>query len=410
MPAIYVRKTLPSAEGVIALRYKKVPVSAGRRPDWARTGPYYVRFTEAGRQVWSQPFEVLEKAEEFRSTAKEAVAAERAGLTLAESQDAANINRKPIRTAVEKFLDRKRGKSAATVTNYTYILNEFVEWLPSKIRFVDQIAGEPEILDNYKRHLEEEAQAAPKTVANKLLVVCFMLKASGVQNPSKLVEMPTVDEEPAEPYTRQELSKLFATMTPEERVRYQFFLDSGCREKEVQFATWDDIINGEYSVRTKEYTDAQGRKRKFTTKNHLTRRIPLTGELLELLKDREKHSGPQRWIFVNEDGQPEGHFLRKFKALAKRTGLNCGQCKTKIMDGKYENRREKEVSCETRPVCEKHYLHRLRKTCATFWHEQHFPLRTIQYWLGHKSLETTQKYLGIQSTETLQAQINARKF
>jgi len=102
--------------------------------------------------------------------------------------------------------------------------------------------------------------------------------------------------------------------------------------------------------------------------------------------------------------------LRKFKAIAKRAGLNCGHCRTTIKDGKYDNKREVEVTCAQRPVCEKHYLHRLRKTCATFWHEQGIPLRTIQYYVGHKSLETTQKYLEITDESKLQEKLNARKF
>ncbi len=418
MPAVYVRGVLPNEQGAVALIYKKVPIGRGRRPEWAKA-PFHVRFTQMGRQVWSPPFDTMEAAQEFQDGTKELVTARAAGLTVAEVQDVANANRRPIKTAIEKFLDRKRKKADTTVANYSFILYQFLAWLPRSVRFVDQL--EAEILDNYKRHLEDEEEAAPKTVKNKLLVVCFMLKASGVQNPSKLIEMPTIEEEPAEPYTRQDLTKLFAesrkaegeeieVMTPEERVRYQFFLDTACREKEVQFATWADIIDGEYYVRTKEYTTDAGKAKKFTTKNHLTRRIPLTRELLDLLEARRKKAPHSRWIFVNEDGGPEGHFLRKFKALAKRAGLNCGHCKTTIMDGKYENRREVEVTCETRPVCEKHYLHRLRKTCATFWHEQNIPLRTIQYWLGHKSLETTQKYLGIQNKEAVQQQINAKKF
>jgi len=52
-----------------------------------------------------------------------------------------------------------------------------------------------------------------------------------------------------------------------------------------------------------------------------------------------------------------------------------------------------EVSCETRPVCEKHYLHRLRKTCATRWLRNGIDLMTLRSWLGHKSLAVTQIYL-----------------
>ena len=101
----------------------------------------------------------------------------------------------------------------------------------------------------------------------------------------------------------------------------------------------------------------------------------------------------ERWVFTNEDGKPEGHFLRKFKMIAKRAALNCRQCKTTIRAGRYDNRHEVEVNCETQPVCEEHYLHRLRKTAATNWLRSGFDLMKIRSWLGHKSLEVTQIYL-----------------
>jgi integrase len=60
-----------------------------------------------------------------------------------------------------------------------------------------------------------------------------------------------------------------------------------------------------------------------------------------------------------------------------------------------QTRSKKKVSCKTHPVCEQWILHRFRKTCATRWHENGVPVRTIQKWLGHKKLETTVKYLGL---------------
>jgi site-specific recombinase XerD len=61
----------------------------------------------------------------------------------------------------------------------------------------------------------------------------------------------------------------------------------------------------------------------------------------------------------------------------------------------------------THPVCQHHYLHRLRKTCASNWEASGVPVRTIQYMLGHKSLETTQKYLGITNLDSLTDKIDA---
>ena len=52
-----------------------------------------------------------------------------------------------------------------------------------------------------------------------------------------------------------------------------------------------------------------------------------------------------------------------------------------------------DVTCKSHPVCEKHYLHRLRKTAATRWLRAGFDLETIRVWLGHKSLAVTQLYL-----------------
>jgi len=155
------------------------------------------------------------------------------------------------------------------------------------------------------------------------------------------------------------------------------------------YATWDDI---DFRQRKFHVTGNSKQDVGFVPKNHEERWIPLTTELFEMLKSRKAQS-KTRWIFVNQDGAPDGHFLRKFKAVAKLAGLNCGRCKTTIMDGKYHLRKPTEVSCETRPVCDKHFLHRLRKTCATRWLRSGIDLMTLRSWLGHKSLAVTQIYL-----------------
>ena len=123
-----------------------------------------------------------------------------------------------------------------------------------------------------------------------------------------------------------------------------------------------------------------------------------------------KKTSSSRWIFPNEAGDPEGHFLRKFKRIAYKAGLNCGQCHTSRNEGRYEKTAVEKCCKDFSEGCEKHYLHRLRKTCATFWHTQGISLRTIQYYLGHKSLDTTQHYLGIQDASEIQHQINVPKY
>jgi integrase/recombinase XerD len=128
--------------------------------------------------------------------------------------------------------------------------------------------------------------------------------------------------------------------------------------------------------------------------------------LVALLKERSKQKPHSRWIFVNGDGNPEGHFLKKLKRLALKAGINCGECITTINKGRYESKRPVEVSCKTDPVCEHIFLHRLRKTCASRWEASAIPVRTIQHYLGHKSLETTMIYLGVTDSAKLRKNID----
>jgi len=315
--------------------------------------------------------------------------------------DPENPNRQSVRTAIERYLARKAKKATKTVQQYTFVLEEFAAWLPRAVRFVDQIDGD--LLLSYQRWLEDTKAAAPKTVHNKLLAVCFMLRFAGVKNPSHMIEFPTIEEKVAEPYTSEDLSRLFATMESfygknkphEDTDAFRFFLASACREQEVAHATWADIDwkKNTYTVCAKTWDGLNGIAKKFAPKNHERRTIPLTKEVMEILKLR-KASSKSPWIFPNEEGQPEGHFLRSFKRIARKAGLNCGECQSKR-----RGQIIKSCCAEPQGECHEHYLHRLRKSRATFWIEQGIDPRTIQYRLGHKSLETTQKYLGVQTAE-----------
>jgi integrase/recombinase XerD len=190
-------------------------------------------------------------------------------------------------------------------------------------------------------------------------------------------------------YNSEEIDTLWANMDAEEDVRYLFFLATGCREQEVMHATWDNI---DCDKQTHHVTGDGKQDVNFVPKNHEERMAPLSTELCEMLETRRKKMKDSRWIFPNQDGNPDGHFLRKFKTIAKKAGLNCGRCKTTMNVGRY-HKTAVAVDCKSHPVCENHYLHRLRKTAATRWLRGEFDLETIRVWLGHKSLAVTQLYL-----------------
>ena len=393
MAAIYRREKV---EGK-GWRYVRVNVGRGRRP--AEVPPYYVRFAVGGKRKWSDPYPTLKDAEEAAADLPDLREAQSKGITLAELAGQRDADRVPLRVAVDAYLERKQSKSPKTVLQYKNALKQFVEAATlSKVKFLDEITED--VLRKYKARMESEGYAG-KTIDTRLNITYFLLKKNGIAARLPRDEMPTVEEEPAVPYSDEELTNLFKAMDDESRIRYKFFLGTGCRDKEVTFAAWNDIdfAKSEYHVRRKEEVG-------FTPKSHESRTVPLPASLVEALRARRKKNPQARWVFVNQEGRPDNHFLRKLKRIALHAGLNCGQCRTTITMGKYDHKKLSEVTCRTHPVCEHIYLHRFRKTCATRWQEHGIPLRTVQAWLGHKDLETTQNYLGVTDSGKLRGQID----
>ena len=371
-------------------RYVRVNLGRGRRP--ADSPPYYLRFTIDGKRRWSDPFPTLKAAEQAAKTLPDVLEATSKNITLGELAEQRNSQRTPIRVAVDTYLEQKKGKAPKTRAQYRLALNEFIESI-GKIRFMDEITAD--VLRKHKRFMEEKGFAG-KTIDTRLNIVFFLLKKNGITVRLPKDEMPTIEDEPAVPYSDEELERLFVAMNNEEVTRYKFFLGTACRDREVTFGAWNDINFEKKTFTVRSKPDAG-----FTVKNHESRTMRLPSSLIELLKTRRKSAPHERWIFVNEEGRPDNHFLRKLKRIALRAGVNCGQCRTVVTKGKYDSKHEVEVTCKTDTVCEHIYLHRLRKTCATRWQEHGVPIRTIQAWLGHKNLETTMIYLGVTDTEKL---------
>jgi len=360
----------------------------GRRPETARTGPFFIRIRDGANKYKWQRHDTEEAAKRAAKRFPVVRKAQELGLVFDDLTDEANKNRVSIKIAVENYLHERRFGRPRSIAVYENIFDQLLANLPPGVRFIDQLAT-PRALNAYVEFLRGQ-NYGNKTIAIRMGFIFSLLKANGVERSSKRVKLPKVQRIRTKAYNPDELRQLFAAMTPEEYLRYLFFVRTGCREQEVQFASWRDIDlkNLRFIVTGQGKSDFA-----FLPKNHEERQVPLTTELGSLLVEHKKHAISDRWVFANEDGKPEGHFLRKFKAIAKRAGLNCGKCKVTIRIGRYDNRHAAEVTCKTHSVCEEHYLHRLRKTAATNWLRSGFDLMKIRTWLGHKSLEVTQIYL-----------------
>ena len=393
-PSLYIRERTPNG----TWRYRRVKEGRGLKTG-ELTAPFFTRPFLQGKQIWKTLFaQTFKEAKEEAGQLAIAFDAQSRGLTVAEAEALTNANRIPIRTAVETYLEQKSGKAKKTVAQYRLTLNEFIEALAGKIRYLDEITEN--VLRSYKKFMIGQGYAG-KTIDTRLNIVFFLLKKNGIAARIPRDEMPVVEEEVAVPYTDEELKRLFAEMDEEEEIRYKFFLGTACRDQEVTFAAWNDVDFDKktYHVRRKEDVG-------FTPKSHESRTIPLPDSLVTLLQARRNKAPHDRWIFVNEGGRPDNHFLRKLKRIALHAGLNCGQCKSMMTTGRYDKKKTVEVSCKEQPVCQHIILHRLRETCASRWEQHGVPIRTIQHYLGHKNLETTMIYLGVADTEKVRGNIN----
>jgi len=93
---------------------------------------------------------------------------------------------------------------------------------------------------------------------------------------------------------------------------------------------------------------AQGRKSK--KKSAKDRFIPIPAKLVWKIDDRmrERNAQPHDLVFPNGEGKPDGHFLRKLKAIAKKADVEGAE------------------------------LHRFRKTYTDTLHEESVSVNTIR--------------------------------
>jgi integrase len=102
----------------------------------------------------------------------------------------------------------------------------------------------------------------------------------------------------------------------------------------------------------------------FYPKRWEDREIPAPAELIAELQKHTRRPNC-KFVFPSPTGNREQHMLDHCKSVAKRAGLD--------------------------PT--KFDLKTFRSTYATGMLRRGFDVRTVQHWLGHKSLETTMRYL-----------------
>jgi integrase/recombinase XerD len=304
-------------------------------------------------------------------------------------------DRVTVKNALAKYEDYIRyHRSLRTFRTYRPILRSFGEFCPHT--YVDQV-DRVALLDFATLCLK--AGQNGKTIYNKLVVLCQLLKQHGRSKLLTASDWPSFVETVRPIYEDAELTALFAACEASEATRFRFYLMSGFRDAEGRFTTWRDVDFRHTAVRVTAKPHWG-----FQPKNWEEREVPVPQKLITMLqKFRPTNATPDDPLFPSATGRPDGAMLEKLKDVAWRGELNCGHCATtqKLKDGT-----ERINRCNAGPYCGRWFLHKFRHTYATRHLQDGVDIRTLQGWMGHRDIASTMVYLkGVRNAD-IQNRIN----
>jgi len=319
-------------------------------------GRYFIEWWERGKRKRQAAGATTAEALEAARRRKHILEGRALGF---EDQAAADeeTRRTPLHVAVKRYLEIVEGlKKPNTLRKYKAVLNRFLDF------FSDRTTAksiEPDDLNQFMVHLKKAHRLDNNSVIHNVIIVAQFLKKQGRAGLTRSIDLPEAIRTLPEEYTDQELEGFFAACTKEERALFLTFLLTGFREQEVVHLYWDDINFNLNTVRVTAKPELG-----FSPKRWEEREVPVPKRLIELLKAHPRVNG-SRFVFPSPRGNRELHMLDKCKEIARRAKLD---------PARFD-------------------LRKFRSTYATRMLRAGFDVRTVQHWLGHKSLETTMRYL-----------------
>jgi integrase/recombinase XerD len=327
--------------------------------DWSALpeGRYYLDFYERGKR----------KREAAGSTATEALEAVRRkkhsleGRALGvESASEEAAKRVPVHVAVKRYLESVEAlKKPNTHRKYKAVLDRFVEFLPPN---ADPRRISKDDLTDFMVRLKNKHQLENNSVIHQMIIVAQFLKQHGKSGVTKNLGLPDRMITLPREYSDPDLKKFFEACTGAERVLFSTFLFTGFREQEAVHLFWTDVKFDLNTIRVTAKPDLG-----FSPKRWEDREVPVPRALLDLFASHPRREGC-RFVFPSPRGNREQHMLDHCKEIAKRAELDPARWDLKTF----------------------------RSTYATRMLRSGFDVRTVQHWMGHKSLETTMRYLAPQ--------------
>jgi integrase len=361
----------------------------------ADEGDYYLAYRNP-RQKWERvggdP-----KAAKFAADKKRA---ELASIATGREDAPQELGQRGIRISLQDACDLylkeiRCTRAEDTVDLFNQTLTEFIKWMAKEypsVRLVNEIRRSHmlayyQILKQQglsKRHAEHRIlPCSPSTAAKKTdRVNQWIRKTLGLragQGPVKRSDFPAecFAQEEVQAFTEDELNRFFAACNDEEHLLFSLFLNTGMRNKEMQYLTWGDVDfeSGLITICSKPELG-------FNVKTLGSARcVPITDdELFQRLTDREKKKKKASdFVFATRTGGRIRDFLDRAKKVGERAGI----------------------------PREKVWIHKFRATAATGLALAGLGFTGVQQLLGHRDPKVTRRYLAKAQDIQLRDQIKA---
>ena len=386
----------------------KIPIPKGKLSpaEAARTGAFYVRWTENG-EPQEQPVEVRR----FEAAVKAARTKERHLEDVADGFNRPDplkpAERKSIADAIERRIHSiEISRSADTLKAHRQALRQFEAWseryYPER-EFVDQIDHDQimEFRNWAVRNGNEKKNSKKK--GNDLLTanwkamrvnqfVKFTLGLPHGTGPIKKSDLGKMKPSgPVKIYSKAQLEALFKACKPHEDLCYRALYEPAFRKEELMYLEKEDVLVDRQMLRVQSKTryDEEGNVLyEYKAKANSEREVPISKELMQrIVTHMNDPARPEsRLVFCTSTGRPDTHFWDKLQTIAKRAEMGGFDLKT------------------------------FRATRATDWLRPKwlggfgYDIQTVRDLLGHdEDSESIWSYLRAVKKEELVAEMNKEK-
>ena len=336
---------------------RSIPKKPSGSHDWGALpdGTYFIEWRDNGQRKREPAGITASQALEAQRKKRHALEGRRWSIKPSAAQQAADAGDSPLQALIDRYLEQIGTlKKPNTFRKYECVLRRFGEYFRG--RTLSDITVEQ--LNDFVVKLKKGGMSA-NTVLHNVIIIAQFSKRNGRPGITKQLQLPEQILPLPKVYTEEELAKFLGACDTWELALFATFLLTGFREQEVMYLAWSDISFQLRTVRVTAKPDLG-----FSPKRSEEREIPLHAELALLLECHPR-KGDARLIFPSPAGNKEQNMLLKCKAVAQRCGLD--------------------------PT--KFDLKTFRSSYCTRMLRFGFDVRTVQHWMGHKSLETTMRYL-----------------